>query len=745
MLFKHTLSIMNAAQIHATYKSVSHFLVLGQVKNAFDKTKVLVNELQIGEYSDRLEDLRQNYRFLLHYYITGVDDPQRKSVYNKLIAKIFVLNSELREELILRNSSNYEYAQKRYYPHTKRYDTTTDLINALNYFHSQSALLKTQDNLHTVELKRLRSNYELLLPEFFGLFWLTTIIGSQEKLLFNQILNKDYPGWIEKSVMVSALTLNLWRMFDESKLMLLFDACLVDDQQVKQRALVGLCFVMAKYNRFLPFFPSIRNRLVLLADDHHIVDYFQNIMIQLIATAETEKITKKMQEEILPEVMKISPLLKDKMDSESLSNSEEWEEENPAWQEILEKSGVSDKLKELSELQIEGADVYMSTFSLLKSFPFFSEFTNWFLPFDNQNSAVSELFKTDDKTLITAFVNNNVMCNSDKYSFCLSILQMPESQRGMLKQSFEMEAEQLNEMSKDEAILTPNVVSKNISKLYIQDLFRFFKLNPQHADFSDMFAFSLLMHRSYLFEILSVDINFKLSIAEYYFSKYHTTQALELFEKIQHETTPTAALYQKIGYLYQLTSQFSKALDAYIKSDLIQTDDVWTVRKIALCYRLMGDFEKALVYYHNSDYLKPNQMSVLMQIGHCYVELGKFKDAMSIYFKLDALGGDNVKVWRAISWCSFISGNIQQADYYVNKLLENEPTAHDYLNAGHVYWCQHRLAEAIEFYRKSLNLQQNNWELFLESFNEDKSYLIANGIDADDIFLFIDELNPLIL
>jgi len=734
---------MNAVQIHETYKSILYLLVSGQVKNAFEKTKVLVNELQIGEYSDRLVDLEQNYRFLLHYYITGIDDPERKSVYNKLIAKIFVLICELREELIVRNSSNYEYTQKRYYPHVKKFRSTVELFEALNYYHSQSALLKNKDELHVVELKRLRSNYELVIPEFFGLFWLSTVIGSQEKILFNQILNKDYPGWIEKSVLVSALTLNLWRMFDESKLMLLFDACLVEEQQVKQRALVGVCFVLAKYNRFLPFFPSIRNRLVLLSDDHHIVDNFQNIIIQLIATSETEKITKKMQEEILPEVMKISPMLKDKLDTDSLLNSEEWGEENPEWQEILEQSGVSDKLKELSELQLEGADVYMSTFSLLKSFPFFSEFTNWFLPFDSQNSAVNELFKTDDNTLITAFVNNNVMCNSDKYSFCLSILQMPESQRGMLKQSFKMEAEQLDEMSKDEAILTPNAVSKNISRLYIQDLFRFFKLNPHHNDFADMFAFTLLMHRSYLFEILSPDTNFKMSIAEYYFSKNQYNQALELFEKIRLEVTPTAALYQKIGYLYQLTSQLSKALDAYLKSDLIQTDDVWTVRKIALCYRLMGDFAKALEYYQHADYLKPDQLSALMQIAHCNIELGKFKDALNIYFKLDALGDDNIKVWRAISWCSFISGNIKQADYYVNKILENEPTAHDYLNAGHVAWCQHKLTDGIEFYRKSLELQQNNWDLFLEAFNSDKAFLIANGIDADEIPLFIDELNPI--
>ena len=32
-------------------------------------------------------------------------------------------------------------------------------------------------------------------------------------------------------------------------------------------------------------------------------------------------------------------------------------DKNPEWQEILEQSGIADKLKELNDLQLEGADV----------------------------------------------------------------------------------------------------------------------------------------------------------------------------------------------------------------------------------------------------------------------------------------------------------------------------------------------------------------------------------------------------
>ena len=731
---------MNAPQIQATYKSVLSFLSSGRLINAFEKTGNLVDELQIGEYADRSEELNQNYKYLLNYFVEGIEDAQQKIVYTKLIAKIYLLNSELKEELLLRNSSNFEYTQKRYFPHNKHYQSLSELLISLNYYHSQYQLIGKLEDSHEVELKRLQSNFETALTELFKVFWLSTVFGNEEKVLFAKILDANYVGWIEKTLLVSAITLNLWRTFDDNKLIFLLDCCQVNDQRVKQRALVGVCIVLAKYNHFIPFFPSIRNRLVILADDNHIVENFHNIIIQLISTAETDKISKKMQEEILPEMMKISPLLKDKMDADSLLNKDEWEEENPAWQEILDKSGVSDKLKELSELQLEGADVYMSTFSMLKNFPFFSEFSNWFMPFDGLNTNVNQLFKTDDKTLLTAFVGNNLMCNSDKYSFCLSILQMPETQRGMLKKGFSMEAEQLEELTKDEAILTPDLVSKNLSKQYIQDLFRVFKLHPHHDDFSNIFDTSLAIHRTYLFDILAADSEFKSSIAEYYFLKNHYTQALELFTTILHEVTPSAALYQKIAYSYQQTSQLSNALDAYNKADIIEPDDLWTIRKLALCYRLSGNFEKALEYYQHADFLKPNQFGIQLQIGHCYLELKKYKEALEVYFKLDAEVPENAKVWRAITWCAFISGNIKQSEYYVGKLIENEPTAYDYLNAGHIAWCANRTKNAVELYRKSLELFENNWDLYLKSFKEDCPHLIINGIDADEIPLMLDEI-----
>ena len=730
---------MNANQIHATFEATLNLISSGKLKNAFDNTKLLVDDLQLGLYTDRFDELQQNYRYLLDYFISGIEDPERRIVYNKIVAKLFTLNYELHEELMFRNSSNFEYTQQRYFPHTKRYLTTKELLISLNYYHSQTTLIGNLQDTHDAELKRLRLNYETALSELFKNYWLTKYYSSDDKDIFIKLLQTDDFDKPEKALLISSLTLNLWRMFDESKLMLLLDCCLHVNQTVKQRALVGLCFVLIKYNRFLIFFPSVRNRLVLLADDNQTLKNFRNIIIQIISTVETDKITKKLREEILPEVMKISPLLKDKMDAESLLKSDEWEEGNPEWQDMLEKSGVSDKLQELSELQMEGADVYMSTFSMLKSFPFFNDIANWFIPFDTRFSSISELFTTEDKSILSAFVGNNAMCNSDKYSFCLSILQMPEAQRSMLKQSFKMESEQLEEMAKDEALLTPDIAAKNISKQYIQDLFRFFKLFPQHTDFYDIFSSALLMHNSYLFDILSANSEIKTDVAEYYFAKSHYKQALELFEDLLEVQEPTSAIYQKTGYLYQQTSQLGKALEAYLKADIIQPDDLWTIRKIALCYRLSGNHEKALEFYQHADFLKPNQTSTLLHIGQCLVALERFKEALQVYAKLDTEDITGLKVWRAITWCAFVSGNLAQADYYSQKILEHEQLATDLLNAGHIAWCQNKRSLAGEYYFRCLKNTKNK-DLFESMLWNDLIYLSSKGIDKGDISLMIDQL-----
>lgn len=732
---------MNSTQIHITFKAALGYLKGGKIKNTLDNTDLLAEELQNGEFTDRVNELKNNYQLLLQYYAKGSDDPQRKIVYNKIIAKLYSLLSELREELLLRNSTNFEFTQKRYFPYRRLFDSTEELFDSLKYYHNQNEREADATDSGQREFSKLRQNFEVNLSELFAFFWLTTRFNQNEKNIFRKLLDTSYPGTTEKALAVSALTLNLWRMFDEQKLMMLFDSIENESIQVSQRAMVGLCFVLARHNQFLAYFPTVRNRLVLLADNHHYQENFRNIMIQIIATLETDKISKKLREEILPEIMKISPALKDKMEAEKLLKSDEWEEGNPQWQELLEESGVYDKIKELTDLQLEGADVYMSTFSMLKSFSFFNEISHWFLPFDSRFTDVNQLFTDSENTIVQAFTDNNIMCNSDKYSFCLSMLQMPEAQRNMIKNSFKAESEQLREMSNEELILQPDIAAKNISKQYVQDLFRFFRLHPHHNDFSDMFTASLLMHKTFLFNILASNSDLKTSVSEYYFLKGHYKEALEVFsELVSRAEKPSAALYQKVGFASQKISQLNKALEAYLMADVIQPDDLWTVRKIALCYRLSGNYEKALSYYQHCNYIKPGQISIELNISKCLMQLGRHTEALKLLYRLDAENEYHPKIMRHLCWCNFVAGNAEKAAYYSGQILSAEPQMQDFMNAGHIKLCEKNISEAIDNYLRVLQMLGYNTEEFLKLFKEDKEYLLANGSETYELNLIIDAL-----
>ncbi len=57
-------------------------------------------------------------------------------------------------------------------------------------------------------------------------------------------------------------------------------------------------------------------------------------------------------------------------------------EKIPTGQQMFSDSEeIFKTMEELTNLQMEGADVYMSAFANLKNFEFFRDIQNWFVPF----------------------------------------------------------------------------------------------------------------------------------------------------------------------------------------------------------------------------------------------------------------------------------------------------------------------------------------------------------------------------
>src|SRR6056297_1969714 len=95
----------------------------------------------------------------------------------------------------------------------------------------------------------------------------------------------------------------------------------------------------------------------------------------------------------MPELWKMRSTLEDKLNIEDLLKDKMLEDKNPEWERVFQDTpGLYDKMEEFSNLQMEGSDVFLSAFAMLKRFPFFNEINNWFLPFYKENYYFAETF-----------------------------------------------------------------------------------------------------------------------------------------------------------------------------------------------------------------------------------------------------------------------------------------------------------------------------------------------------------------
>ena len=736
---------MTEKEIKITNAEITRYLVSRKLKPAFDKLEQLIANHNLGIYYDEYRNLEETYHFMLKYTVEGIKDPERQKIYRKLLVSVFELADNIIHALQMKFSSSVEYEKKRGFK--------SQVITNLPVFLTELEELYLNDELKSIEqedggnsfaqMAAAKDQEQKIFRLFYHIWFSDKFTAGDGEALQNFLSNPVNPvPW--RSFLLTALTLSLQRFFDEEKFAVLFDAYSTEESEINQRALVGLLINFYKYDERLPFYPNITGRLKILNEEPAFKQNLEQIIVQFIRSKETEKIQRKIRDEIIPEMIKISPNFKDKMNLDSLMEEGLGEDKNPEWEEIFKDSpGLIDKMEEFSELQMEGADVFMGSFSMLKSFPFFGELGNWFMPFYSWNPSISKIIDMDDNTnrkFIETIGSAPVLCNSDKYSFCFSIQNLPVENRDFLAQGMKAEMDQLQELEKEDELIAKGRSAEFVSNQYIQDLYRFYKLHPRKADFEDIFNLRFDFHNKLsLGDILKEDPKVLRNIAEYYFAKNHFQEAAEIYNYLLNDKKD-GELYQKVAFCYQKLGNFEQALDAYLKADLYELNRLWNLKKIALCYRNLKQPAKALEYYKEAEKLDPESLNNQLNIGHCYLELNQFDEALKCYFKVEYLAPGNKKVWRPIAWCSFLSGKKEQAEKYYLNLIDEEPGKHDFMNMGHVQWSLGNRKEALEYYKKSISEAGFSEIEFLEVFDEDLPHLIKRGIDKDDVPIMLDQL-----
>ena len=707
-----------------------------KLKESFVNLNEFIAKTNNWDLQNKLKEIETSYGYMLDYMRQNIADPKRTEMQQKLLRdtltiadKAYILNITL-EPYRTFYSKTWDKLKSADIQYTL--DTVLIELEAYTENYAVAELLKTEDSAE--QLNNVRKRHEEIQSILFDMVWTSQYWTDEEEATAKRIFESVLITENDLCLFVSAVTLSLLENFDRKKLMFLFDAYGHENNQINQRALVGLVIIFQSYHSRLPFYPEVVARLSMLNENETFAKSLNRIQTQILLSKDTDKINKKMQEEIIPEMIKNA-------NSHNLRiNPDENEEDfNPDWVQNIENSAFGDKLREMSELQMEGADVYMSTFSYHKGYRFFQTINNWFYPFDKQHSlVVNELGDGTGSNVIDLILESAFFCDSDKYSLLFTIMQIPASHREMMtRQLSEQQLDELMNERKSDAAKAFTGRPELISNQYIHNLYRFFKLYKFQFEFVDIFAEPIHLNEyPVLKEIMYKPQLFK-DLVNFLFRKAHYSEAAEIYNILLKLEGGSAEVYQKLGYCHQKQKHFTKALSAYLKADMLKPDNVWTNRHIATCYRMMNDYAKAIVYYKKVEQVQPENRSLLYNTGSCLVELEQFDEALQYFFKLDFIEPDNLRTWRAIGWCSFMLKKLEQARKFYDKIIEKNGVAPDYLNAGHVIWCLGDMKKAMELYTKSRELSGNR-ELFLDVFNKDKEFLLNNGVNEYDVALMYD-------
>ncbi|MCK9423429.1 MAG: tetratricopeptide repeat protein [Bacteroidales bacterium] len=711
---------MTRKEIDQQYSSLYQKIYKLELKAVLDDLARRIRYISKSDYFYQLETLNDNYKTLLRYSFDGYKDVQQKTILDGLCASMLRITDEMRQ-IQIEPELPFMKAEKA----TLRANLGDDL--------QISAFDKEEISGHPIEVK-------------FKLIWLTEKLNDDSILSIHRINISESIPWYEKCLVVSALTLSLLNHFDINKFNLLLEFIEYRENQVYQRALTGVILSLLVYDHRIKFYPELIEKLKSLHGDEAIAPELEMVLFQHLMARETDKITHEFETEVLPEMRKMMPKIEDKLQLGDQTEDEDMEGKNPGWKDMIEEvPGLFEKIEKFSRMQMEGGDVFMSTFKLLKRFDFFNSMSNWFIPFHRDHPDISSSFSDSEEInirLLESLEKAFYICNSDKYSFAFNFQAIPAQQRSMIVTNFEAEFAQMKEMASEEQVLDQSLTSNAVYVQYIQDLYRFFKLFPTRQEFNDVFNWKIRLPDLDFYKLIFERSGFTERIASFFFDKDYFQDAIEIYLYLLEKNGPQGEFFEKIGYCYQKTEQFEKAVEYYKKAELFDTNRLWLLKKLGWCNLKMKDYHQALSYFKEASNLAPEDITLQNQVAQCYLNLKDYEEALAVYTKLRFFDPNSIKLLRPIAYCQFVLGKLDHADENYNTLLrESSPaSAYDLMNAAHVKMCLGERKPALDFYRQSFSSKAPGFEALVNAFKEDVPFLIKNGISPDDIPLIRDFL-----
>ena len=733
------------------------FLLL---KNGVKKFPSLDKEL------NKLKELENNYRYMLDYLADGNLDPSQNEMIAQMKDSLQRTNDLLVRESLLVDSPDFYSATKRLH-NIRRSDfkaiwhgwkeaynkdnNLNDLLdkeiisetNESENTSSETEMFLRQTDVPQINSPKISEHQSDLIEEMFTYLWTDAALNKEDLVeIIRFFENKEVPDYM-KGLMISALTLANIQYFNPDFYEILIRVYENNDSRIiKSRGLTGILLIALIHSKRITGNIRLNSRLIMNSGDEDFKSVINDTLLDIIRTYDTKRVDDKMRNEVIPGLMKMGPELMEKMRNLSSDSEDFLSMENPDWEEMMENSEISDKIQEINEMQLEGADVMVTTFSQLKSFPFFNKASNWFMPFMEEHYLFKDFNIPGEEHPYKLI--GNVMCDSDFHSFLLSMNNVGKERR---EQTLKMMQNQIKEVR--EAMTSgigddsENQKLKRKIRHTLQDLYRFFKYFKKKEDLRDPFGSPFMAENlSPLIKTLGLETDNLRVVSEFYFKNKYYDEAAGIFELIDSYSEGDFSVWEKIGFSHDKMKRFNEAAKWYHKAELINPGSEWLHNKLAITLKNAGRYKEALEYFSKALEKEPENYHLLMSTGQCLLENRQPKDALQYFYHAQYLKPDKIAPKRAVAWAELLSGNLEKAESQYEKILNDaKKDKTDVLNAAHAALASGNFKKALKLYKTFVELTENR-EItsLLLALRDDAETLRKLKIKTTDLRLIVDKI-----
>lgn len=630
--------------------------------------------VEIGhwELTEEVENLWNTYQHMLQFMLQGMDDPQSERIRTDICQQLGMVLRRLERQERIKNNASEKYVST--IKSLKNIPSLEEIVSGLE------AVLKEIDEAMHDELLResirqhrmesLTEQHEATLQNLFNWTWTSEVWQNVDVDQANRVIFSDAIQTNDKAVFISAVTLSLFESVDTAKLLFLLDCYLVEDEQVSQRALIGFLLVFYLHFDQIKRSQELKDRLHIYRDDTTFIRDMYAAMMQLQMSCTTDSVTSKMRNDIMPALMKGLMSRQQKSTEQKLDPDAFVEHgENPEW---LSDENTSKKMQQMAEMQMEGADIYYSSFSMMKGYSFFNQMPHWFYPFSLDNHHVPELKQFANGKInkfIRLILNGSPFCNSDKYSLCFTFSNLGSMAENVIEAQINSQIPDgidMEELAESEELQRPK--KADIRRHYVFDLYRFYYSYPYKHQFSNPFA-TLKEHpitpfsNPWMQQLLADDQEEMAQYADFLMRKEFYQAALDMFQTLAtNEFDPSlASVWQKIGFCHQKLGHTQETIHAYTVANNIKPNSKWTLSHLAsLCYAA-GQMEEAAKHYQELLQITPDSQKYLLGAAQALMQSNHHEAALPLLYKASYLYEQAWQTKLLLAWCLIVCGKKDEA------------------------------------------------------------------------------------